>query len=381
MVGWTTRSLILACITLAVLVGTAHHLGAGELCTLPAARDAAGHRHDAEQPDQSLPHTPTGGIRPVATRHRAPVAPNATLLGAPPALLFLAPHKTGSTFFAAFLQELSSLLGLCWYTDNAAFMWKPRDHSKCSSPSCGHPRAGKEKRFSGSDLGWGDCSGFASEQLAEATACANGSSAQCAPSVQNGLLWGPIRLPGPMRHALRLVQSRPWRWHVVLHQRHPLDVLVSGYHSFGWRHPAAPSATADQKREHDARQSAVRNQSVDEYAMANADEMRRKYAPYFELLRAPPAGVVLVRSRYEEMVTFFEQWLTGLLAALGPLYSEATLDAARRRLLRHHAGAFSPDGRHKRSVLPGRFVQELKPATIAAMLKEHRTWWAELGYV
>ncbi|KAL3900611.1 MAG: hypothetical protein SGPRY_012431 [Prymnesium sp.] len=300
--------------------------------------------------------------------------------GRPPALLLLAPHKTGSTFFTSFLRELSSLLRLCWFTDNAAFMWRPLDHSKCSSPSCAHP-PGKEKRFSGSDLGWGDCSTFAHEQLSAAASCENRSRGRCdIVSARSGVMWGPLRLPSPMRTALSLIGKGPWKWYVILHQRHPLDALVSGYHSFGWRHPAAPSATAEQRREHDARQSAVRNQSVDAYVLANAAELRRKYAAYLELLRAPPPDVVIVRSRYEDMVTFFEHWLTDLLRALQPLYSKETIEYVHQKLL-HHARGFSPDGKHKRSVLPGRFTEELRPETMSEAFKLHRAWWAELGYV
>lgn len=98
-------------------------------------------------------------------------------------------------------------------------------------------------------------------------------------------------------------------------------------------------------------------------------------------MRAPPPGVAVIRSRYEEMVTFFPQWLASLLAPLEATYPPEMRALLHEQLRLHHAGSFSPDGKHKRSVLPGRFVEELRPDTIARLHSEHRAWWAELGYV
>ena len=81
------------------------------------------------------------------------------------------------------------------------------------------------------------------------------------------------------------------------------------------------------------------------------------------------------------MVTFFPQWLSQLTLALRGTYTDASLAMVTAQLLRKHAHAFSPDGKHKRSVLPGRFADELAPETIARMHREHRSWWAELGYI
>lgn len=214
----------------------------------------------------------TSGAALASDPRKADWGANASLSGAPPALLFFAPHKTGSTFFAAFMHDLAALLGLCWYTDNAAFMYAPLDHSKCASPSCGHVAGVPQRSFTNSDLGWGDCTGFTAAQLGVAAGCNATPLAQCEvppPSARNGFLWGPLRLPKPMRAAAAQLRTGRWRWIVLLHQRHPLDALVSGYHSFGWTHPAAPSASAQQRRAHAARQSAVRNLSVDQYVMAN----------------------------------------------------------------------------------------------------------------
>jgi type II secretory pathway pseudopilin PulG len=305
-----------------------------------------------------------------------------TLRGPPPAIVVFAPHKTGSTFFTAFLHDLASMLGLCWYTDNAAFMYAPPDHAKCASPSCGHLQA-TQRRFQARDNGWGDCAGFASDMLAEAgvlacaadpeagaskaaaTAAATPSTASTTPppplaaaaaaaststcsrrrsrgsrrsasaslprSAAQGVAWGVVRLPPAMRTAISQLGTGPWKWYMMLHQRSPSDTLVSGYHSFGWTHPAAPGASSAQRATHASLQSAIRNVSADQYALSHAAELRGKYAPYLELLYGGGAGrgtttgergrrpsthaadAVLIRSRYEELVTAFPRWLSTFL--------------------------------------------------------------------
>ena len=184
-----------------------------------------------------------------------------------------------------------------------------------------------------------------------------------------------------MRAAIGAVRAAAWRPYIVLHQRHPLDTLVSAHRSFGWTHPAAPRASTAQRIAHVARQSAERNLTADEYVVQHADELQRKYEPYFELLRSPPPGVRIFRSRYEEMVTFFPRWLEALLGALADTYPARTREIMRAQLVARHSGAFAPDGKHKHSVLPGRFVGALRPDTIDAVLRRHGRWIAELGYI
>lgn len=338
---------------------------------------------------------------------RVPWGANVTIRGPPPAIVFFAPHKTGSTFFTLLLYDLASLLGLCWYTENAGFMYSPNDFSKCASPSCGH--AGSQRQYAPSDRGWGDCTPFATEELRLASTCASAATAdgtgvavaaadhddhggrrqRCSTgegggrvlSAQNGVAWGVIRLPDGMRAATTLLGASPWQWYVVLHSRHPGDTLVSGYHSFGWTHPAAPGATAAQSSEHAVRQAAVRNQTVDTYVADYAAELRGKYAPYALLRReAPNRGAVVVPSKYEDVVTDFPKWVGALVGKLAPSYDDATIARTIRELVRRHSKAFRPDGKHKRSVKPGRFDAEVSAGAAARLRLEHKEWWAELGY-
>ena len=298
----------------------------------------------------------------------------------PAAIALFAPHKTGSTFFVGFLHDLSEQLGTCLFTENAAFMYSPLDRSKCSSPACGHTPGGSERRYPKGDSGWGECTSFTDERLREAAACVG--DARCTlHSATHGVVLGPVRLPPAMHAAARHARLGGWSWRLVLHQRHPLDTLVSEYHSYGWTHPAAPESSAQQRLDHEAKQSTIRNVSADEYVLKHLPGLRERYAPYLALLRDPPPGVVLVRSKYEEMVLFFPQWLSQILLQLQPGGLDPTAHAALRSgLLERHAAAFAADGRHKRGVQPGSHLRELRPGTIVEAFVAHQQWMGELGY-
>lgn len=79
-------------------------------------------------------------------------------------------------------------------------------------------------------------------------------------------------------------------------------------------------------------------------------------------------------------MTAFPLWVSALLVQLEGSVPRSQLKAAEAELLRRHAGAFRPDGRHKRSVLPGRYQRELKPETIATAMRENEELFALLGY-
>ena len=183
-----------------------------------------------------------------------------------------------------------------------------------------------------------------------------------------------------MRTAWAHTNASRWKWYVVLHQRHPLDALVSQYHSFGWSHPASPEASEEQRKQHERRQGKIRNQTVDDYVLAGLDHMHQTFAPYLELLKAPPPSVVLIRLRYEDMVCYFEQWLLQLLLQLRAGLRVEPI-RLQQQLLEKHRAAFVTNGKHKRSIVPGSFVRELQPNTIAMALVRHQDLFGELGYL
>ena len=69
-------------------------------------------------------------------------------------------------------------------------------------------------------------------------------------------------------------------------------------------------------------------------------------------------------------------------AALGASYTPATVAMLREALIRRHAASFTAegDGKHRRSVKPGRYDSEVDAAAASAHKAAHREWWAALGY-
>jgi hypothetical protein len=204
----------------------------------------------------------------------APGASDDSAMPRPPAVALFAPHKTGSTFFVSFLSDLSEQLGTCLFTENAAFLYSPRDRTRCSSPACGHPPTPSERRYPSGDSGWGECTSFTDEKLRQAAACMATPKSCSLRSATRGLIWGPIRLPPAMRSAAKHAAEAKWDWSLILHQRHPLDTLVSEFHSFGWVHPPAPEATPGQRKEHERRQERIRNVTADEYVSTRLQGLR-----------------------------------------------------------------------------------------------------------
>ena len=78
---------------------------------------------------------PTVAPRPPASDAAAPVNVSTAVAEptGPPAILLFAPHKTGSTFFAAFLRDLSKQLELCWAIHRC---WRIRHLWWCCSQQC-----------------------------------------------------------------------------------------------------------------------------------------------------------------------------------------------------------------------------------------------------
>jgi hypothetical protein len=97
----------------------------------------------------------------------------------------------------------------------------------------------------------------------------------------------PIRATGAM------VPSSATR---VFHLRNPVDVLISQYYSFGWTHPALPTAGFS------ARRAAIRRQTVDEYCVEACTELADKYrvmmADYARCTGAIPSDYSLMRDNF-----------------------------------------------------------------------------------
>lgn len=82
----------------------------------------------------------------------------------------------------------------------------------------------------------------------------------------------------------------------IFHLRNPVDVLISQYYSFGWTHPAPPTAGFSARRE------AIRRQTIDEYCVEACAELADKYrvtmADYTRCTDAIPSDYSLMRDNF-----------------------------------------------------------------------------------
>lgn len=114
--------------------------------------------------------------------------------------------------------------------------------------------------------------------------------------------------------------------------------------------------------------------------MRHAIDLKQKYMPYFELFLSAPGHITLIRSRYEDLVTAFPEWLRRFVESLAPSYTRATRSMLLARLMALHGDSFRPDGKHKRTVKPGMFASHVQPENIELLERAHRDWWTRLGY-
>ena len=91
--------------------------------------------------------------------------------------------------------------------------------------------------------------------------------------------------------------------------------------------------------------------------------------------------VSVLRSRYEDLVSDFGPWLDQLIASLSQSYTPHSLARLREELLQRHGRAsFTANGRHRRSVVPGRYAAEVDAAAARSQRHVHRELWELLGY-
>lgn len=182
--------------------------------------------------------------------------------------------------------------------------------------------------------------------------------------------------------------SRP---RLVLHSRHPLDQLVSEFYSFAYNHPV-PHGSEGRRRAFLQNRKEMRLLGVDAYVMKQLSWQLwwdTRYGLLLAWLRDPGAfgGWEVMHSTYEDMVTEFSPWVHRLVAFVtapeSTLQQEDDSALVRRvagRLAAEHAQSFRPDSAHKRRVLPGSHLLDLRNATITAAWVQHGGLFRALGY-
>ena len=251
----------------------------------------------------------------------------------PLAFLWIAPHKTASTFLGQFWKEASQALqSVCWISDT----------------NCLHLQKNCPVQLSRKDVAMTD-QGF--------PACVSAFKKLSTRLKDVSFVYSPLR-DDRGSHAASLASSQH-ELVKIWHHRHPLDVGCSAYVSFGSNH-AKPPKISDAEWSTRPRVREIRSTPIDvwvqDYLTGRLDFIRRACAD-------KAAGGRF--SSYEEMVTNFERWVTRVAALLD--LKEKRLEAFVKRMMAKFGNSFHNDGKHKTSLEPGRYQKELRSATVTAL--------------
>ncbi|EGD78699.1 hypothetical protein PTSG_01678 [Salpingoeca rosetta] len=276
---------------------------------------------------------------------------------APPAVLFFCPHKTGSVFVERLLQAVRDVSHQCHFRiDHYAGKVSCATYSKCTEK-------GKAPAFaSGLDVE-PLCTTWTLKLLQAAADPDASSPPERAPLLKHGFMWGPIRQSLDasavldLAGNLRLTGFRPA---LIFHRRHPLDQLVSEYHSFGFQHPPPIQASEEALERFHAMRQRIQTMTIDEYVqeqLQSEEWWRVRYGALLHALRSPALldHIQVVHSKYEDMVLHFRQWLVSILSVF-TAWDDAHRNQVAEELELQFAESFKPDGRHKHRVWPGKWV-------------------------
>lgn len=187
-----------------------------------------------------------------------------------------------------------------------------------------------------------------------------------------GLLLTDDNYFGPLRNGAIKDYRHGQNDKVILHLRDPRDCLTSLYYSIIHSHPVPDGAGREAFLSFRKEISAY---TVDRYCTLQADEYLRLYTNYIELYK--DADNILL-SRYEDMVSDFENWLTRLFT-----FTETPLDHFHFTNILENAD-FQVDKedvkQHKRRVVPGDFMDKLAPATIEQLNRKFAPALECFGY-
>eukprot|EP01147_Barroeca_monosierra_P010621 gene10621-2743_t len=261
---------------------------------------------------------------------------------APLALFVFCPHKTGSVLMGQLLDTIATLTEQCHFRV---------EHVRSCTPSNQAPGFVR-----GMDVDR-KCHDWIINQVQRA---ANPLQATAVQKLlfSGGFIWGPIRHSMPHSSIseiivnLRHVGFSPY---IIMHRRHPLDQLVSEYHSFGFQHPPPVRASPKTLEEFYFRRERIQNLTVDEYVLmqlASHDWWSIRYGTLLHILNQKASNLQILHSKYEDMVFKFQSWLASLLNVF-KTWPEETRKKIGQGIWQQFAPSFKPDGRHKHTLWPG----------------------------
>jgi hypothetical protein len=177
---------------------------------------------------------------------------------------------------------------------------------------------------------------------------------------------------GPFRHGSITGHHHGPNDKVILHLRDPRDCLTSLYYSILHSHPVPEGAGKDDFLKFRAQ---VASRSIDEQCLLQSRGYIRLYNNYIDLYKNSEN---IFLSRYEDMVSDFENWLNGIFtftqAPLNHFHFTNILDNADFQVDKEDIS------KHKRRVVPGDFLDKLAPATIQQLNEKFSAALECFGY-
>jgi len=156
------------------------------------------------------------------------------------------------------------------------------------------------------------------------------------------------------------------KYKLILVTRDPRDILVSRYFSIVYSHQS-PSRAGNKYNNFSLERIKAKNSTIDEYVLRESDRLLNTFTRYQSILTSKYDNVYV--TKYEHMVSDFEEWLTKLLD-----YCE--LEISRNLFLRliDNNNRKKPKKedihQHIRKGEPGDFVDKLLPETIQFLNKK-----------
>jgi len=164
---------------------------------------------------------------------------------------------------------------------------------------------------------------------------------------------------------------------IVLGVRDPRDMLVSGYYSQAFSHPA-PDISGNKYEVFLEKRELARSRTIDQHVLDESIKMNSTFEKYHNLLLKQYAHVYV--TKYEDMVADFNGWLEGLLC-----YCDLQISDALRVKIIDNNQKLKPTSedisKHLRKGLPGDYKEKLQKETIQQLNETFSNYLALFGYV
>jgi hypothetical protein len=157
---------------------------------------------------------------------------------------------------------------------------------------------------------------------------------------------------------------------VLFMVRDPRDILVSRYYSMGFTHGFSPNPVI--RRIQCRLREEIQKQTLDEYVVDAADDMRRRMETVYELNTNCRQGAIL---KYEDMIDNFD-----LFMGQASEFLELSREVKRQIYIRSRPKEHEDTSSHRRSGKVAGFRSKLAPDTIARLNEFLKPTLERFGY-